>query len=217
MALQQSHWRSFLDTGENPGCREKVFKHWVECRTKELDPLRQVVEVTGKSSSDGLDVAKAFIQEVDKTLVPNLVTRNALKNAFIACGVDGVVLKVYAPNSEMALMLDSIGVKSGADLSGVNFGTHAISLAMSTRQGAFCHRFEHYCSLFHDYISAASPIFSMEGDVVGYIGILSHHEHAKTQNMVMNLRLIIQSIDNKMRLKRLSRRYHRLQSLVGWL
>lgn len=213
MALQQSHWRSFLDTGENPGCREKVFNHWVECRAKGLDPLRQVVEVSTKSSLDNSDIATAFIQEVDKTLVPNLVTRHPLKTAFLACGVDGTVLKVYAPNSEMALMLDSIGIKPGTDLSGENFGTHAVSLAMSMRHGAFCHRFEHYCALFHDYISVATPIFSIEGDVFGYIGMFSHYEHAKTQNMVMNLRLIIQSIDNKMRLKRLSMRYHRLQSV----
>jgi transcriptional regulator with PAS, ATPase and Fis domain len=213
MALQESHWKAFWDTGDNPGCREQVFNHWTECRAKGIDYLRQVVEVRSKSTREGSETVKAFIQEVDKTLVPNLVTRNALKNAFIACGVDGVVLKVYAPNREISLMLDSIGVKPGADLSGVNFGTHAISLAMSMRQGAYCHRFEHYCSLFHDYISTASPIFSIEGDVFGYIGILSHHEHAKTQNMVMNLRLIIQSIDNKMRLKRLSMRYHRLQSV----
>ncbi|NOY74945.1 MAG: AAA domain-containing protein [Kiritimatiellaeota bacterium] len=215
MVLQRTHWEAFHKNGVNPGCREKVFKHWTECRKNKLDsnPNRQMAEVKIKSSGADSDSAKTFIQEVDKTLVPNLVSRNPLKNAFIACGVDGGVLKIYSSNSEMSLFLDSVGIQPKADLSGANFGTHAISLAMALRQGAYCYRFEHYCSVFHDCISVASPMFSIEGEVVGYIGIISHHEHAKLQNLVMNLRLIIQSIDNKMRLKRLSVRHHRLQSL----
>ncbi|MCK5843625.1 MAG: sigma 54-interacting transcriptional regulator [Victivallales bacterium] len=213
MVLQRSHWESFLKNGANPGCRERIFKHWTECRARGIDPSRQTIETKAKPSAADSDAAKAFVQKVDKTLTPNLVSRNPLKLVFIACGVDGDVLKVYSPNDEMSLFLDSTKIKPQADFSGANFGTHAVSLAISSRQGAYCHRFEHYCSVFHDHITVASPIFSIEGDVVGYIGILAHHEHAKAQNLVMNLRLIIQSIDNKMRLKRLSMRHHRLQSL----
>ena len=217
MRLTLAQWEEFIKSGKKPCGREGIVEHWEWARKKKIDPNNPKLPVKNNNSPDTSEATETFIREVRKTIKPNLVSRNFLKNAWIACDKNGVVLEIYSLHQELMDFFKTIGITKGADLSGKNFGTHAISMAMKIKHGNLCYRYEHYCSLFHDYFSIGSPIFNIDGEAIGYLGIFCDHQAGIPQNMIMNLRLIIQSIDNKMRLQRLSKRYHWLQKLQDGL
>jgi sigma-54 dependent transcriptional regulator, acetoin dehydrogenase operon transcriptional activator AcoR len=217
MRLTLAQWEEFFKSGKNPCCREDIFEHWQRSRKQKINQNGPKQPIKHNNTPDSSEETETFIHEVRKTIKPNLISRNPLKNAWIACDKNGIVLEIYAQNQELIDFFESISLTKGVELSGKNFGTHAISMAMKIKHGTLCYRYEHYCSLFHDFISIGSPIFNINGDAIGYVGIFCDHKDGIPQNLAMNLRLIIQSIDNKMRLQRLAHRYHCLQKLQDGL
>lgn len=212
MRLTLAQWEEFIKSGKVPCGREHVTEHWQWSRKNKIEPKNSELPVEN-NHPDGSEATKAFASEISKTIKPNLISRNPQKNGWIACDKNGTVLDIYSQNQEIKDFFASVGLKKGTDLSGNNFGTHAISVAMKKKHVNLCYRYEHYCSLFHDYFSLASPVFNIDGEEIGYLGIFCDHQSGIPQNLFMNLRLIIQSIDNKMRLQRLSKRYQGLQKL----
>jgi len=217
MRLTLENWKEFLTAGKKPLGRDNIVKHWEWSKKQKIDAQNPKIPIKHDNSQDTSSATKFFIRNVHNTIKPNIIEQNALKTAWVTCDKNGIVIEVYSHNREMIDFFHTLGIQKGADFSGNNFGTHALSLAMKIKHGNVCFRFEHYCALFHNFFSIASPIYNIDGEAIGYVGIFCEHNSGNPQNLLMNLRLIIQSMDNRMRLQRLSSRYHWLQELQDGL
>jgi len=211
MRLSFKDWKNFVDKGVQPKIHLNHVNHWLSSREHGIDPKTPILQSKKQIGFQASDTTKYLINEAKKVILPDLNITKSLRLAWVLCGTDGTVLEILSENQDVLNHFMAIELEQGSNLSVESTGTQAISMAMDLKYVTLCHMYENYSCFFHPYISVASPIFTMEGEVMGYIGIFCYSSDGYAPNLQISLRLVIQTLDAKMRIKRLAGRFHTLQ------
>ena len=211
MRLSFKEWKNFVDKGIQPQAHLNHVNHWISSKEQGIDPKTPILHSKKQFCIQPSDTTKYLISEAKKVILPDLNITKSLRLAWVLCGIDGTVLEILSENQDILNHFMAIELEQGSNLSIESTGTQAISMAMDLKYVTLCHMYENYSCFFHPYISVASPIFTMEGEVMAYIGIFCYSSDGCAPNLQVSLRLVIQTLDAKMRIRRLAGRFHTLQ------
>lgn len=211
MRLSFKDWKNFVDKGILPKIHINHVNHWLTSRELGIDPKTPILHSKKRIGFTPSDTTKYLISEAKKVIQPDLNITKSLRLAWVLCGTDGTVIEILSENQDILNHFAAIELEQGSNLSTESTGTQAISMAMDLNYVTLCHMYENYSCFFHPYISVASPIFTIEGEVMGYIGIFCYSSDGCAPNLQVSLRLVIQTLDAKMRIRRLAGRFHTLQ------
>ncbi len=89
---------------------------------------------------------------------------------FILTNAEARILGLWS-HPEIVAGAAEINLRPGASLSEGSAGTNAVALALAAQGPVVLKGKEHLCRIFHDWMCAAAPIISSDGDLVGCLDI----------------------------------------------
>jgi len=101
-------------------------------------------------------------------------TRGNISNSnyiFMFSDHDGYILNIHANQDVFVNVLNPYELSVGACLKEESFGTNAISLAVYHKESIVLKGQQHYCNLFHDWSCVATPVLSINNELIGCVGI----------------------------------------------
>jgi PAS domain S-box-containing protein len=179
----------------------EVASSWQRCHNLSVDPL----------SSDGASIDLAQLKErlyQNQRLVK--IVRPVMERLYGFVKNTGFQVVL---SDETGLLLDVIGdpdissrtkaveMYPGGDWSEASKGTNAIGTAIFERKPVQIFAAEHYCKPNHFLVCSASPIFDVDGQMVGVLDLSGdyHSSNVHTLGMVV---AAVGSIENQLRLQR---------------
>lgn len=97
----------------------------------------------------------------------DLKTNNEL---LILTHTDGRILGLWAPPDTLTAA-SNFGLRPGSSLSEASAGTNAVSVALFSQRAVVLNGSQHLCHLFHDWMCAAAPIISPDGELIGCLDL----------------------------------------------
>lgn len=172
------NWRLFINQREmHPTVVPFIGASWLRCQPF-LNPTDLVTPTC--FSPDHLQAARASSADLIALSLPVMEdiyqfvegSNSALVLANSAC-----CLMQAVGDPSMLERLDRLGFVPGAFSSEQQIGTNSIALAVSERMPVQVRGAEHFLRQYHDIATAAAPIFSSSGRLLGVFSILTDRTH----------------------------------------
>lgn len=172
------NWRQFINSREVPGSVVPyIGASWLRCQPF-LNPTDLVMPTC--FSADHLQAARASSADLVALSLPVMEdiyqfiegSHSALLLANSAC-----CLLQAVGDAHVLERMERMGFVPGAFSSEQQIGTNAIALAVSERTPVQVRGAEHFMRQYHDMATAAAPIFSMSGRLLGALSILTDRTH----------------------------------------
>lgn len=97
---------------------------------------------------------------------------------------DGRIISLHSA-PELACHAADIGLRIGASLAETSCGTNAVAFALRHKCPTVVRAQQHYCEVFHDWCCVAAPIVSLEGEVVGCVGLCNEVRHPLGEKLAL--------------------------------
>lgn len=155
---------------------DKVLEaSYKRCRAYGLDvvisrPMRTLSNVEFFDIADRFRSRAPVLRSLFRTL--NVVIPGREK-IFALTDAGGNLVDVFGDRQVLAASHE-MGIAPRVSFSEESVGTTAISLALSHQKPAYLAGPQHYCRMFHGWECLAVPIFDIEGELFGTIGIGSY-------------------------------------------
>ncbi len=167
-------WKAFVYKQQLlPGVQPIIARSWKRCWAKvnPFQPARSVhlnedyLFSSQLVSFDLLSVALPILEDVQQN-------GENTSTAILFANTAGCVLNIYG-DSDMVESLEACGVVKGAILTEELVGTNAVGLALAERMPVQVVGYEHYVQAFHQFGTAAAPMFDLTGHPLGVVGIFT--------------------------------------------
>lgn len=191
----QQAWHSFTTHG---WCDETlvsipVLRSWRRCAAVELDPYKPVsinqedVSVRNVVQEDLLALARPFMEDLYQFV-------EGSGFAVLLFDTDLVLVELIG-DSDIHESIDQLGLGTGALWCEQDVGTLAVNLALHDAIPCQTRGAEHYCAAYHQFACSAAPLFDVQGQAVGAIGVLGPEDsaHQHTLGMVIATAQAIQT------------------------
>ncbi|MBP7690524.1 MAG: sigma 54-interacting transcriptional regulator [Anaerolineales bacterium] len=173
-AALRAAWERFTQTGQlAPELNPLVAGSWQRCAPR-LNPHRPprwaalndaILALTERQSRPVLDIARPIMEDVYQQI-------EATGALLILVDSTTCLLEMLG-DGDLAAQARALGMRRGVFLHENQIGTVAFSSALLDSTPAQFTGAEHFLSAFHGLSSAAAPIFSVEGQPVGAIGLVT--------------------------------------------
>ncbi len=163
-------WTAFQQSGViRPTVNEAIAASWRRSKAADVPPHLDMVPGLDKDellsrqrvASDFIASMGAVLQEVERHLADSGVMMGLIDT-------EGVVLQT-AGDATAAAMLASVGLRPGAQCGETQLGTNCVALAIHRRAASRCVGAEHYARCMHPVAGSASPIYDLDGRLVGLL------------------------------------------------
>jgi transcriptional activator for dhaKLM operon len=168
-------WEHFTTTGHLPAEGEMnslVAASWQRCAPR-LNPNGQPLSASiSPELLPSMQGQRGSLRTIARPIMEDI-------HQFIE-GVGAVLLLLDTAHCTLEILGDSdllthvqrLGLRTGVFLDESRVGTHAWTIALIERTPAQVIGPEHFLSCFHDLSSVAAPIYDLEGNPVGTIGLI---------------------------------------------
>lgn len=171
-------WYSFIyDQKITSEVEPIIARSWKRCwaRVNPLQPARSAhlnennLLTSQLVSFDLLSIALPILEDAQQCV-------EGSTNALVFANSAGCILNLSG-DLDILEDLESCGVVKGGFLSEELVGTNAVGLALMERMPVQVVGCEHYVQSFHQFGSAAAPIFDLSGHSLGVVGIYTHRKN----------------------------------------
>jgi transcriptional regulator of acetoin/glycerol metabolism len=181
-------WFSFVYNQKIlPGVQPVIGRSWKRCwsRVNPLQPARSPhlnennFFTTQLVSFDLLSIALPILEDVQQC-------GQGTSTAILFANSAGCILQISG-DRDILEALESCGVVQGGFVTEDQVGTNAIGLALMERMPVQVVGAEHYVQSFHQFGSAAAPLFDLTGHSLGVVGVFTTRKkyHSYALGMVM--------------------------------
>ncbi len=112
-------------------------------------------------------------------------------------------------DSEIVRAAEAVGLRPGVYWSEGYVGTNAFAIALLERTPAQVVGAEHFVSLYHSWVTTAAPIYGLDGQPLGAIGIMAPAERAQPDTLGMVM-AAARAIENQLQAEANLRENHQL-------
>ena len=183
-----SAWLSFVNNQKIlPNVQPIIARSWQRCwaRVNPFQPAfsshlsQKNLFATQLVNFNLLSIALPILEDVQQS-------GRGSSSAVLFSNAAGCILEI-AGDEDILKSLELCGVVQGAFLSEDKMGTNAIGLSLVERMPVEVVGTEHYLKSFHQFGSAAMPLFDLSGHPLGTVGIFTTKEkyHSYALGMVM--------------------------------
>lgn len=205
--LSQSHsvWEAFLrdEPSKEGAVRPEIAESWERCRRLGIDPLSlQKPEIISGEALEEIKKTKKILIDAAALFIEMLL--DSLKGSeFIITIADnrGIILmsREYADSftsNEIYL--------PGIQLCEEKFGTTAVGLVIKNKKPVQVVGAEHYKKDLHQWACFAAPIFGMDKDLLGIVGISGRCELADRYILAM-IASAAKAVENEIAIRNINR------------
>jgi transcriptional activator for dhaKLM operon len=184
----RSWWQRFVERRElNPALDPLVAASWARCAPR-MNPH-------APPALPCLD--EGTLERVRLTLFDLIATaRPLMEDLHQFTEGSGLAIALFDPAACVLDVLgdpgivraaEAVGLRPGVYWSEGHVGTNAFALALLERTPAQVVGAEHFVALYHDWVTTAAPIYGLDGQPLGAIGVMAPAERAQpdTLGMVM--------------------------------
>jgi transcriptional regulator with PAS, ATPase and Fis domain len=194
-------WKLFAEKGDiSKKVPVNIAKHWQRSLELGVLPKNQRLKPIKSTDIQQTELTVLVADELEKTLRAELLASSTSKIAWVFTDINGTILRVYTSSTALLDYFEKIALENKRSLAIESCGTQGIALAMELKNISICNRFENYAPMFHQFITVGSPLYNVNGEIIGYIGLFSHHSDGTVSTLETNLRFLVQNLDNKLRL-----------------
>ena len=194
-------WAAFVEGEEiAETVRPAVAKSWLRSREQGVAPRAKQFPMLAQAEFKARRTkASAFLALMSPT-VDNL--RRQLTDSGIVIGLydpEGCQLATYGDPEAMNFIM-GLGLLEGATLREARAGTNCVALAMQNRQPSLTVGAEHYCEGFHGLTGSASPVFSLEGEVLGVLVVCGKADAVNASRLLAIAVSTVRLVSGQMRI-----------------
>ena len=165
-----ARWDAFQQSGAvAPEVAPAIAASWQRCAAAGVDAVATSVPCLDKAQFQArLRASAGFVTIMDPVL--KLAHPNIVESGVVFClfDTDGTLLAVVGDSATIDACA-SAGVRPGACLSEKTAGTNCVAVSLALRGPSSCVGAEHYCRCLHALAGSASPVFDLDGEMIGLI------------------------------------------------
>ena len=165
-----ARWDAFQQSGAvAPEMAPAVAASWQRCAAADVAAGMASVPCLDKEQFQvRLRASADFVSVMDPVL--KLVNPNIAGSGVMFClfDTDGILLEAVGDPATMSHCA-SLGVMPGACFSEKTAGTNCVAISLERKGASSCVGAEHYCRRLHPMSGSASPVFNLDGEMIGLI------------------------------------------------
>lgn len=180
---EHNAWETFVTQHKLlPDVQPHIGRSWLRCWSL-LDPNQ--APTPNRLTSDHLlstQVANFELLLIARPVMEDIFQYiEGTETAVVIVNSAGYILDMLG-DQEILKEIGEIGIVQGYSLTENHIGTNAFALAIAERMPMQVSGSEHYLAKLHDLAESASPIFDLNGNPMGAIGMINfqatHHPHS---------------------------------------
>lgn len=194
-------WKQYISEGSfnKEVVRPIISESWIRSREYGIDPfLNKGIVVSNETLGNKLERNQRLL-EISRPFMKSLYDCVA-GSGFIVVLFDheGVLLAIKG-DKDVEKLSESANLIVGTDLSERSMGTNAPGTVLLVKKPLQIVDKEHYCTVFNKWTCSASPIFGVNGKLLGGLNISGNYKktHSHTLGMVV---AATKAIENELRL-----------------
>ncbi len=212
IGIDENDWHLFAEQGIIPE-HEKLGPQWRKAKEAGADPwsgecLQAAPILPELSSAEQEQIHRASV-----AITEGLVHCRQL--AWVLLDRHGFVRQLLIPELWGGIN-EPLPIVKGAKTGITELGVHALSEALRDRSLKIFNAQAHSCRSWRHWNSAACPLYNLDGNLIGVIGLLAPRETPVT-TMRTTLMYLVQSVDDRTRLHRAWSAHKRVCSDIGEL
>ncbi|MDD3364123.1 MAG: sigma-54-dependent Fis family transcriptional regulator [Syntrophomonas sp.] len=200
-------WQTFIVDGKPGDCSvtPEIVESWQRCYEAGVDPYdgtcyhflnqTKLADLLAKRQ-DFIDIARPFMLKLFEFVKDS---------GFIVILTDerGYIMEIFGDEDTLD-QAQGIHFIKGADWTEESVGTNAIGTAVVLKRPIQTSGAEHYCQKHHAWTCSASPIFNMNGQMIGILDMSgpSNKTHLHTLGMVV---AAVEAIKDQIRIQKKNR------------
>jgi len=197
------HWNAFRRSGAiAQGVRPPIAQSWQRSAAAGVDADLVLVPGLAKDQLQAqLRGSADFVTVMDP--VAKLLNRNVADSGVVFClfDIEATLLTMVGDPGAMSLVA-SFGIRPGARLAENVAGTNCVAVSLARKGVSTCHAAEHYCQCLHAIVGSASPVFDLDGEMIGLIAGFGMAETANAKMLHSLVMSTVTLVDRHFRMTR---------------
>ena len=197
------HWNAFRRSGViAPGVRQPVAQSWQRSAAAGVDADMGLVPGLARDElQTQLRGSADFVTVMDP--VAKLLSRNVADSGVVFCLFDteATLLTMVGDPGAMSLVA-SFGIRPGARFAESVTGTSCVAISLARKGVSACLGAEHYCQCLHAIVGSASPVFDLDGEMIGLIAGFGMVESANAKMLHSLVMSTVTLVDRHFRMTR---------------